>query len=504
MNRFLLIAFCFLMNHSCVDAQQEIDRSRYKSSYEQAIEKYKVPGLAVAIVENDSVVFSDGFGVLSIHNLTPVNSQTIFGIASLTKTFTTAIFANAVADIKIDYDATVKSFLPKFELYDDYVTERITFRDLLSHRSGLGNFSGDLIWYGSRIESDEILQRIRFLKPKYGFRTRFGYSNIFYMLTGKVMENIYHNSYANILDSIVLSPLQMKNTFVSFSDGIHQPNLAKPHIDYNGELISVPYISWDNMLPAGGMFSNVDDLSIYIRMLLNNGELNNRTIISPVQLQENWKPQTNSTLSWLDTYFPARVNFKSYGMGWSMMDFDGHKVLMHSGGLDGMVSQLVIVPDLNAGAVFLVNKASPLPAILMYDWLAKQVNDTVNYIDGALKVMKNYTPTDSSESFEGEIIETMSECSEVYCGEYYDKLVGEAKIYFQNDTLRLKWKESDVFEGILRQKDVNLFELFWPNMKSLGRGELVFNINGNGSVASFQIRLPNPDLHFDELLFKRL
>lgn len=504
MNRILLIALCFFLHQATLNGQKKTNQDRLIATYEKAIDKYEVPGMAVAIVKNDSLVFSEGFGILSIHNQAPVDSKTLFGIASLTKTFTAALFANAVADVKIDYDATIKSFLSNFELYDEYVTDRITFRDILSHRSGLGNFSGDLIWYGSRYSTDQILSKVRFLEPKYGFRTRFGYSNIFYLLTGKVLEDIYRNSFDQVLDSILLKPLRMANTYMSYSLAMQQRNLAKPHIDYEGQVVPVPYISWDNMLPAGGLFSNVDDLSNYIRMLLKNGQFEEKIVINSQQLQEIWKPHTYSSLSWLDTHFPARVNFKMYGMGWSMMDFEGHKVLMHSGGLDGMVSQLVIVPDMHAGAVFLVNKASPLPAVLMYDWLAQLVSDSTNYVDGALEIIKRYSDQKNDPIAQDETLELMSNSAEIYCGTYSDRLVGDATVFIKNNALRIKWKESTVFEGVLTQKDVNVYELFWPQMKSLGKGELVFKINGDGSVAGFQIVLPNPDLHFDELHFMKL
>lgn len=237
MNRILLIVLCFFLHPGFLLGQGEIDKSYFETIYEQAIKKYQIPGMSVAIVQNDSVVLSQGFGVISIQDSSRVNSQTLFGIASLSKTFTAAVFANAVADVKIDYDATIQSFLPGFKLYDEYVTERITFRDILSHRSGLGNFSGDLIWYGSQYSADDILSKVKFLEPKYGFRTRFGYSNIFFLLTGKVLEDVYHNTFAKVLDSILLKPLRMNNSYTSYSLAMRQRNLAKPHIDYEGQVI---------------------------------------------------------------------------------------------------------------------------------------------------------------------------------------------------------------------------------------------------------------------------
>jgi len=169
-----------------------------------------------------------------------------------------------------------------------------------------------------------------------------------------------------------------------------------------------------------------------------------------------------------------------------------------------MVSQLVLVPDMHAGAVFLVNKASPLPAVLMYDWLARLVNDSTNYVDGALKIIKQYAQQKNFSMEQDELLEPLSRDAEMYCGTYSDRLVGDATIFLRDNALLMKWKESTVFEGVLKQKDVNAFELFWPQMKSLGKGEVVFKINGDGSVAGFQIILPNPDLHFDELHFRKL
>lgn len=500
-----LIIFFLMLGFAKLGYSQNNAKSAesLKTFYTRIIDAYDVPGMAVAIVKNDSLVFSDGVGVLSVNDTHPVTSETMFGIASLTKTFVAGIFANAVAEVKIDYDVTLKAFLPEFQLYDNYVTNKLTFRDALSHRTGLGSFSGDLMWYGSTTSSDEILKRVRLLKPKYGFRTQFGYSNIMYLFAGMVLEDVYKNKFERIIDSMFFTPLGMKNTFVDYDRAMRYANKATPHIDFHKKVIPVPYISWNNIPEAGGVFSNVEDLSIYIKMLLNQGSYNNSVFINKEQLNELWKPQIQTGLSWLDTYFSAPVNFKAYGMGWAMMDFAGHKVLMHSGGLDGMVSQLVIVPDLNLGAVFLVNKASPLPAILMYDLLARETNDTTNFADGAIRMMKRYDAKEAAQSDVLVLSDTLFTNADYYAGDFYDSLVGSAKIFVRNDTLRVLWEESNIFEGVLRQTDVNSFDLFWPKAKSLGHGELIFEIDGNGDAIAFRIFLPNPDLHFNELFFRR-
>jgi CubicO group peptidase (beta-lactamase class C family) len=468
--------------------------------YTKVIADYQVPGMAVVIVDSDSVLFSEGFGVLEKGSDQKVNNQTIFGIASLTKSFTTALIANLVEAGKLDFDIPLVKLYPQLQLYDNYVTSQLTLRDALAHRSGLAGFSGDLIWYGSKISDSTIIHRLQYLEPKQGFRSGFGYSNILYLLVGKVAENILETSFAQALQQQFFSPLNMKRSFADYALLPTFENIAKPHITANDSVMAIEYISWENMLPAGGIFSTTDDLGHYMQMLLNYGRYNDQVLIDSAQLQEMWHAQIPLKSSWLDRNLSAPVNFKAYGLGWTMMDYAGIKVLNHSGGLDGMVSHMLVVPELNIGAAFLTNKSTPLPTILMYDLLDRLTQNKRNWADEALAFMNKHASNEElPEEADAEEFDVQS--NDFFTGRYYDSLVGEALLYTQNNTLQMKWNESTLFHGLLTQSDCLTFNLTFPPVPSLPDGKVKFHLNATGEVKGFSIDLPNPDLHFYELYF---
>ena len=496
----MLLLIFFQQIHAQINHLNPVTLDKY---YTQEIKNYKVPGLAVAIVHADSILLQSGYGNISKDSHRPVDKNTLFGIASLTKTFTAGLTAIAVSENKLSFDTSIKEILPDFKLYDPYVTSQVTIRDALSHRTGLGNFSGDLIWYGSSVSDSVIIRRLQHLEPDHGFRSGFGYSNIMYLVISKVLEETYQKPYINILDSLIVDPLQMKNTTCCFKEAMAHQNLAHPHIESNKETILQPYLSWDNMLPAGGLFSNAQDLSIYIQMLLNNGIHGDSRIIRNKYLEKLWGQQTPKKLSWLDKHFDTPVNFKSYGMGWALMDFNGHKVVHHSGGLDGMVSQLVLIPDKKIGAVFLANKTTALPTALMYDLLDRLlIKDTShNYPEQTIALLNKIKKSDVNQSSVYSAPEAID--TSFYCGQYFDSLVGPAKIYKKNDSIILNVEQSNIFRGYLIQSEMLSFDLYWPNVPSLNKGKVNFEVNGLGEIKGFTINLPNPDLHFKELYFSK-
>jgi CubicO group peptidase (beta-lactamase class C family) len=504
-NLYIIILVSLFMLLSFVGCSQSsmLDVNKLDKDFQKAIDTYKVPGMAVALVTANEVLLQKGYGVLSKENKTPVDENTLFGIASISKTFTAAMVADAVKANKFDFDTKIVDLYPGFKLYDEYVTNEITIADALSHRSGLMNFSGDLMWYGSSINDSVIIQRLRYLQPQYGFRTHFGYSNVFYLLVGDILERKYHRSYSFLLDSLITTPLGMSHTFATFEKAMEVSNLAIPHIEKDEELLIQPYLSWDNMTAAGGIFSSVSDLSKYLRMWLNKGIYKKNHIIKEELVKALWMQKTPSKLSWMETYLSSPVNFRSYGMGWSMMDYAGYKVMHHSGGLDGMVCHIVVIPEKEFGAVFLTNKTTALPTVLMYHLLDNVLGKgDKNYITNAHELMLKF----KNESIDqAKIYAAPSELKpDFFVGNYYDSLIGKVAIEKSDEKYTIDWTESTIFKGEMVQTEMLTFDLVWPMVPSLPNGKVLFEVDGNGTVKGFKIDLPNPDLHFNELYFSRI
>jgi hypothetical protein len=257
------------------------------------------------------------------------------------------------------------------------------------------------------------------------------------------------------------------------------------------------------MAAAGGIFSSASDMGHYIQMWLNNGIWHDHKIVKEDLIKQMWLQKTPVKLSWVETYLESPVNFRSYGMGWAMMDYNGAKVLNHSGGLDGMVCHMVLIPEKNIGAVFLTNKTTALPNVLMYHLLDNVLdNHDKNYIVGAKELIEKFQTHQTESAKHYAAPEELKK--DFFIGTYYDSLVGKVKISAQNDQYKMDWVESNIFKGDLVQTEMLTFEINWPMVPSLPKGKVMFDVDGTGKVKGFRIDLPNPDLHFNELYFLRI
>jgi CubicO group peptidase (beta-lactamase class C family) len=226
---------------------------------------FEVPGLAVAVVKDGEVVLTRGYGVRRAGEPAPVDAHTLFGIASNTKAFTAAALGILVDEGKIAWDDPVTKHLPWFQMYDPYVTREMTVRDLLCHRSGLGLGAGDLLfWPPSTFSREEIVQRLRFIKPAHGFRSKFAYSNLMFVAAGQVVAAVTGSSWENFVKQRIFGPLGMKSTQTSVKVFHPGDNVATPHSKVEGHLQAIPYTDIDNSGPAGAINSNVSDMSRWV------------------------------------------------------------------------------------------------------------------------------------------------------------------------------------------------------------------------------------------------
>src|SRR6185503_16090943 len=320
---------------------------------------------SVAIVKDDKVVFAKGYGLRELGKTERVDENTLFAIASNSKAFTSAALAMLVDEGKVRWDDPVTKYLPNFQLYDPYVTRELTIRDLLSHRSGLGTFSGDLLWYESQYSRDEILYRIRFLKPTSSFRSRFGYQNILFLAAGEVVAKVSGKSWDEFVKERFFEPLRMTRTVTLSNDLTKAENVATPHNEVNERIRVIRYGNVDNIGPAGGIKSSVADMAQWLRLQLGRGTYEAKKFFTSERSREMWTPQTVfSAISEQAEKFKPSRHFNLYGLGWILSDYHGRLMVSHGGGLDGMTSQVAMLPEERLGVVVLTNSETPLSSII--------------------------------------------------------------------------------------------------------------------------------------------
>jgi CubicO group peptidase (beta-lactamase class C family) len=487
----------------------QADPKKLDAYIANAREAWGVPGLSVVIVKDDQVALARGYGVRELGKPDRVDEHTLFAIASNTKAFTSAALAILVDEKKISWDDRVQKYLPWFQLYDPYVSSDLRIRDLLCHRSGLGTFSGDLIWYGTSYGREEIIRRARFLPQDFPFRSGYGYSNIMFVVAGEVVARVSGMSWDEFIRTRLLTPLGMKETVLSTKDLAKRDNVATPHGDPEGRLQTFPWYNWDNVAAAGGIISSVSDLSAWLRLQLNRGSFEGKQIFSETQARVMWTPHVSFTVSKTAEERIPQKHFNAYGLGWGVGDYRGNVLLTHGGGYDGMYSQTALVPGKKLGMVILTNSMTGISPALMYhildaylggderDWSAE---DLKRSRDGKARVREARHRADAARR-----TDTKPSLSlDAYAGTYGGPMYGDAEVKVENGRLAVKFLPNPDLTGDLTHWQFDTFEIAWRHkFPWFSKGKVQFLLDEQGKVTEMKINVPNDDFWFYELEFKK-
>jgi len=487
-----------------------IDTEQLDSYIQQAQSNWEIPGLAISVIHKGEVVFEKGYGLRNLENKQPVTPQTLFAVASNTKSFTSAALSQLVEQGRISWDDPVRKYLPYFTLYDPYVSETITVRDLLCHRAGFETFSGDLLWYGSSYTREEIIRRARFLKPKYPFRTNFGYSNIMFIAAGEIIPAVTDTSWNDYIRHHFLEPLDMDKSNTSITEFKKNDNIAQPyHVVPGSEPVRLPYINWDNMAPAGAINSSVSEMRHWLSMHLNKGVYKGKKILDEEQIHIMQTPHTIKPVSVNAQKLWPGKHFEAYALGWNTFDYRGMKIVEHGGGADGMISKTVMVPETDFAFVILTNSINYLPAALMYyildmhaeveprDWSSFYHNFFMNrHIEEQKRLEKAEAERNKNTEPSLDI--------EAYTGTYTGDLYGAAEVKLEDGALVLDFIPGPLFKGDLTHWQYNTFKIELRDRPNLPPGTVNFILDENGKIDEMRIDIPNPDFDFTELDFHKV
>lgn len=334
-------------------AQSTTFESRLDPYVTQAVRDWRVPGLAIAVVRNDSVIMARGYGTREIGTSQQVDARTRFAIGSTTKAMTAAALGILVDEGKLRWDDKVVTHLPSFRLSDSLVTRELTVRDLLTHRAGLPN--ADLLWTGGDYNTEEILRRIGSLPLAYSLRSGFIYQNIMYAAAGEVVAAVSGMPWEEFVRVRLFEPLGMRDTEPTLARLAAQANVAAPHDVIDDSVRVVPNRPVDPVAAAGSVWSSVNDMTRWIRFMLDSGRIDGRALLAPATHRELLTPQVIAPPRMYATTSVFEPRFFTYGLGWFLHDYRGASVAMHTGSIDGMSAIVGLLPDHRAGVVVLAN-----------------------------------------------------------------------------------------------------------------------------------------------------
>ena len=507
MRESLLIATFFLSSISLSFASTTNKNLNIENTIVKVMDTFQVPGVAVAIVHNNEVAFNKGFGVIEHGKSNKITPDTLFGIASNTKAMTTALLAQLVDQHKLSWQTKVVDIIPEFQLPNPYVTNEFTIIDLLSHNSGLGLGAGDLmVWPETNLTTKDIIKGLRYLPQVSSFRSEFAYDNLMYIVAGEIIKKITGKPWHQVIQSSIFTPLQMKNTYPLFSlIPKNNKNVARAHVPLKGKLNIVGGNFLENFSSAGAVASSANDMVLWLKAQLNYGEYNNKKrLYSRNQAKAMWQPRTLLSVSESATE-NDKTNFSAYGLGWFLNDYHGVKLVHHSGGILGMVSKVVMVPEMNLGMVILTNQQSSYAFNALYRYILHEYLELPekNWIDYYHQKQLNALAKEEYKlkniKINRAVNSTPSLALSDYAHTYTDKWYGDIHIMFSNEKLRMQFAHTPALAGEMVHHQHNTFIVKWDDRTLEADAYVNFNLNANGTInfATMKAISSQTDFSFD-------
>jgi CubicO group peptidase (beta-lactamase class C family) len=495
----------------------QISSQKIDSLVSDALVKFKVAGVAVAVVKDGKVIHSKGYGLADIDTKKTVNENTNFQIASNTKAFTTTALAILEEEGKLKWTDKVKDHIPEFKMYNDYVTENFNIKDLLTHRSGLGLGVGDLMILpdGSNFTIKDVVTSFQHFKPVSAFRTQFDYDNLLYIVAGEVIARASGMSYELFVQKRIIEPLQMNNTFVGnlLKD---KNNLATPHSSESGTIKTIDSNDIGIVSAAGGIFSNAADMSKWMIVRLNKGKYGNDLKTSLFSLRnhnEMWRIHTVEETNPNPRY---NSHFSGYGLGWELSDVKGNMKVSHTGALPGMLSIVTMYPDLNLGIVILTNTENGGGGLFLSvtntiadSYLGLDDFGWTDKIVGWMNANKNKGDSATKKTWEKvESVKNFKVKNEDFIGTYTDKWFGEIQVFEKDKQLWFKSSRSPKLNGPMAFYNANTFAIKFEYKAMNCDAFAMFSLDETGKAQSIKMKgiSPNIDFSFDfqDLDLKRI
>ncbi|MGB5006246.1 MAG: serine hydrolase [Ferruginibacter sp.] len=506
MKKLFLISIIFFSLQSA--AQNDSLPSFVKDSLDnyvnRALADWQIPGVAVGIVKNGKVVLMKGYGVKELNGAGKVDENTLFMIGSNTKAFTATALAMLDARKKLSLDDKVQKWLPDFKMADPWVAKETNIRDLLCHRLGFETFQGDFMYFDSDLTVAEVREKMGRLKPMYGFRSKWGYTNSAFLTAGEIIPKVTGTSWGDYITENIFKPLGMNNSLALSKDIKTAANRSLAHTVVMGELRKIPYGNIDNLAPAGSISSSVLDMSKWVMAQLNNGKLEGKEIIPASAIGQTRTP--HSILGNGGHMF-NKAHFALYGLGWFLDEYAGRKIVAHTGGVNGFVTSVCLVPEEKLGIIVLTNT----DANNFYEALRNEIEDAYlglpyrNYS----KVYLNYQQADEKEkekqwkAVKDSI--AMNPKTELpltaYAGNYRHDVYGNMNINIENGKLIMRFEHHKGRYGTLEPLGGNRFFCTYSD-PLYGMKKLTFTVE-NKMVRSITVRVAD-FVEFTPYEFKKI
>lgn len=444
MKKFLT-AICILVISIKSEAQNTM-RSFVKDSIDRYVEKalkdWEIPGAAVCIVKDGKVEFMKGYGVTELGTNNKVDENTLFMIGSNSKAFTATALAMLDADSVLSLDDKVTKWIPQFRLDNKAAGEQAIIRDLLCHRIGFQTFQGDFTYWTSNLSSMEVIEKMSHIKAQYPFRTKWGYTNAAFLTAGMIIPAATGMRWEDYLTQKIFQPLGMNRTLALSKDYPSATNKCEPYTAFEGKLVHIPYCQIDNLAPAGSIASSVNDMSKWVMMQLDNGMYNGKQIVPSAAIEQTRLPH-----SILGNGFKLynEGHFELYGLGWFLEEYQGHEIVSHTGGVNGFVTSVTLLPEEKLGIIVFTNTdQNSFFEALKWELLDAYLQLPFrNYSDVYLQYFDAQKKEDMAKdkSFKDTVAMHMATALPLnaYTGNYFNDVYGNMQVVIENGEMKMKF-----------------------------------------------------------------
>ncbi len=515
LNRYTVIGLITLMISSnpvlaAVASVNPPSKQAIDQIVESTMKEFQVPGMTVSVVYQGKVYYSEGHGIREMDKRGKVDQDTMFQIASVSKAFTTAALAILVDEGKLNWDDPVIDYLPEFRMYDAWVTREFTIRDSLTHRSGLGPGMGDLLLFPEgNTQVDEIVRAFRYFKPSSSFRSGFAYDNLLYIVAGEVIARVSGQSFADFVEQRLFKPMGMGECKATLTRVDKRSSKATPHVLTDGKWEITSSLITDPSAPAGGINCSANGMAQWMKLMLNDGVTDDGTqLISPAQMRELVSPAiVTSTGGYVAEHTGASIS--AYALGWGVSTFYGEPLLSHSGGLWGMTSNIMLLPQQKLGVFVSNNLLSAAPRVVtneivdqfLVDQDSADNRDWLAIVADASKQRQSA----GADAVAAAVAERNANSKpsftlEAYVGTYHDAWYGDIFIELREDgVLWFRSPRSESLQGPLEHFQYDTFIARWIDRKLNADSYVSFSMSPEGKVESIRMKAVSPttDFSFD-------
>ncbi len=474
------------------------------------LKEFDVPGMAIAIVKDGKVVTTRGFGVRKLGDSAPVDGKTLFEVASNSKAFTATALAMLVDEGKLAWDDPVIKHLPDFQMYDAYVTREMTIRDLLVHRSGLGLGAGDLLWWPTtNFTTDEIIQKLRFIRPATSFRSAYAYDNLLYIVAGKIVALKSGKPWGDTVRERILKPAGMNMTTTSLAENAGNPNVSSPHSKIDGKIALVKAMPVANAVGAVGINTNAEDIARWMNVLLaegvtgKDGQGKETRLFSAKQSQEIFTGVTPIKISEPKPALAAtKPNFFAYGLGFQLRDYKGRKLAMHGDALQGFYSRVVMVPEAKLGIAILTNAESggamsSLQYRLLDHYLGAAPTDWITLVNGVETEARDKDLAEQKKAGSTRAAKSAPSLPlAAYDGDYQDGWYGTVSIKQVGGKRVMSFSKTPDLTGELEHFQHDTFIVRWKERNLNADAYVSFALNPDGSIERMKMAPVSSEVDF--------